>query len=113
MVGRIDFDGFGGECLFIPSTPDVSGEEEDDGFLATFVIPKDGGNSGKQEERSASRNVYINELPCSLYTRLRKAFVYSGEQEKRELPRAQGISCRALDIIRGFAGLCIDVLRWG
>ncbi|CAN0574198.1 unnamed protein product, partial [Laminaria digitata] len=38
IVGRIEFgDGFGGECLFIPSTPDVSGEEEDDGFLATFV----------------------------------------------------------------------------
>ncbi|CAN0297467.1 unnamed protein product [Laminaria digitata] len=50
MVGRIEFgDGFGGECVFIPSNPDVSGEEEDDGFLATFVSPTDGGSSGKKQ----------------------------------------------------------------
>lgn len=53
LVGRIDLgDHVGGECLFIPSkaSDDVLGGvgEEDDGFLVTFVSPKDGGNSGKQ-----------------------------------------------------------------
>lgn len=52
MVGRIDFGDFvGGECVFIPSKTDsdVPGGtgEEDDGFLATFVSPTNGGNSGE------------------------------------------------------------------
>lgn len=51
IVGRIDYeDGFGGECVFIPSTPGAIGEDEDDGFLASFVTLRDGGNSGKQED---------------------------------------------------------------
>ncbi|CAN0275331.1 unnamed protein product [Ascophyllum nodosum] len=50
LVGRIDLgDYVGGEALFIPNKPDedVLGGigEEDDGFLATFVSPKDGGSS--------------------------------------------------------------------
>lgn len=52
IVGRIDYgDGFGGECVFIPSTPGATGEDEDDGFLATFVSLKDEGNSGEHEKR--------------------------------------------------------------
>lgn len=57
VVGQIDFgDYVGGECLFIPSKPDddVAGGvgEEDDGFLATFVSPRDGGHSGRQRATS-------------------------------------------------------------
>lgn len=51
QVGRIDHGDFvGGECLFIPSKPDDGVAslvgEEDDGFLVSFVSPRDGGNSG-------------------------------------------------------------------
>ncbi|CAN0496759.1 unnamed protein product, partial [Ectocarpus sp. 8 AP-2014] len=45
VVGRIDHgEWVGGEGLFVPSNPDGVGDE-DDGFLVTFVSPKDGGNS--------------------------------------------------------------------
>lgn len=46
VVGRIDHgEWVGGEGLFVPSKPDGLGDE-DDGFLVTFVSPKDGGTSG-------------------------------------------------------------------
>ena len=53
IVGRIDFgDNVGGECLFIPSKPDSKGidkeSEEDDGYVATFITPIDGGKSGER-----------------------------------------------------------------
>ncbi|CAM9960416.1 unnamed protein product [Ectocarpus sp. 6 AP-2014] len=45
VVGRVDHgEWVGGEGLFVPSNPDGVGDE-DDGFLVTFVSPKDGGNS--------------------------------------------------------------------
>lgn len=50
MIGRVDHgEGWvGGEAVFIPAKPGVSaeGSEEDDGFLATFVSPRNGGTSG-------------------------------------------------------------------
>ncbi|CAM9253945.1 unnamed protein product, partial [Scytosiphon promiscuus] len=45
-VGRIDLGNWlGGEVLFIPSG-DSNEDDEDDGFLVSFVSPNDGGNSG-------------------------------------------------------------------
>ena len=47
-VGRIDHgEWLGGEALFIPKRGDTGGEE-DNGFLISFVSPKDCGNSGKE-----------------------------------------------------------------
>lgn len=59
VVGRIDLgDCAGGEVIFIPSKPDDDVAcglgEEDDGFLATFVSPIDGGKSGKQSAMLSS-----------------------------------------------------------
>lgn len=50
VIGRVDHgEGWcGGEALFIPADSGVKAQEsdEDDGFLATFVSPTNGGNSG-------------------------------------------------------------------
>lgn len=52
IVGRIEFgEGMvGGECPFIPA-----GDEEDDGYIATFVGRADGtGNSGERQRDSTT-----------------------------------------------------------
>ena len=60
-VARIDLgDWCGGEGLFIPNSGE--GVEEDDGFLVTFVSPKDCGKSGK---RGGSNTVcFMGRLVC-------------------------------------------------
>lgn len=61
MVGRIDHgEWVGGEGLFVPSKPDGVGDE-DDGFLVTFVSPKDGGNSGTVLQEA---NIHARSISC-------------------------------------------------
>ncbi len=56
-VGRIDLgDWLGGEAIFIPNS---GGAEEDDGFLVTFVSPKDCGSSGKQGDRNILKTSHV------------------------------------------------------
>lgn len=68
IVGRIDFgEGMvGGECPFIPA-----GDEEDDGYIATFVGRADGtGTSGERQRDStisgqhAPRRVSRGTISC-------------------------------------------------
>ncbi len=72
-VGRIDLgDWLGGEGIFIPNSGE--GSEEDDGFLVSFVSPKDGGSSGKQGG-SNSVNLKHNRLCLSGVPKARQEYL--------------------------------------